>query len=85
MPYIYHILKNKLRKSALGQEKQNKRVTVEVIEEIELEIPVLNATTFDKKKQQEMSMLYNKNELALDEAVQAKNDLVGMLQKGLGR
>lgn len=85
LPYVYHILKNKLRKSALGQENQNKRVTVDVIKDIEIDVPLLDNKVFDKAKQQELTMKYDKNELALDEAMQAKKDLIEMLNKGLGR
>lgn len=85
LPYVYHILKNKLRKSALGQENQNKRVTVEVIKDIEIEIPIIDDKTFDKSKEQEIAMQYDVNELALDEAMQAKNELIEVLKKGLGR
>jgi type I restriction-modification system DNA methylase subunit len=85
LPYVYHLLKNKLRKSALGQENQNKRVTVQVIRDIDIEIPVNSDNTFDKSKQQEIAMQFDVNELALDEAMQAKNDLIEVLKKGLGR
>lgn len=85
LPYVYHILKNKLRKSALGQERQNMRVTVDVIKEIEIEIPILDNKTFDKNRQQELALQYDKQELALDEAMQAKNELIEVLKKGLSR
>lgn len=85
LPYVYHALKNKLRKSALGQERQNMRVTVDVIKEIEIEIPILDGKTFDIIKQQDIAMQYDKAELALDEAMQAKNELIETLKKGLSR
>jgi type I restriction-modification system DNA methylase subunit len=85
LPYVYHILKNKLRKSALGQEHQNKRVTVDVIKGIEIEIPIIDDKTFDKTKQQEIAIQFDKSELAFDEAMQAKNELILTLQKGLGK
>ncbi|MGA3190986.1 MAG: N-6 DNA methylase [Candidatus Bathyarchaeia archaeon] len=85
LPYVYHVLNNKLRKFALGQEKQNKRVTVRVMKDIEIEMPIMDEKTFDKKKQEEMSIQYNALELALDEAVQAKNEAIEMLKNALGR
>jgi len=85
LPYVYHVLKNKLRKSALGQKRQNMRVTVDVMKEIEIPVPILGGSRFDKQKQQEMALQYDKAELALDEAMQAKNELIETLKKGLGR
>ncbi len=85
LPYLYHTLKNKLRKSALGQTRQNMRVTVDVIKEMEIEIPIIDEKTFDDEKQQAIAMQCNKTELMLDEAIQAKNELVETLRMGLGR
>lgn len=85
LPYVYHILKNKLRKYALGQEHQNKRVTVDVIKEMDIEIPIIDERTFDIKRQQEIAMQFDKYELAFDEAMHAKDELITTLQKALGR
>lgn len=84
LPYIYHALNNKLRKFALGQEKQNKRVTVLIMKEIEIEIPILDDETFDKKRQEEMTIQFNVIESALDEAIEAKNESIELLKKVLG-
>jgi type I restriction enzyme M protein len=84
LPYIYHVLNNKLRKFALGQENQNKRVTVLVMKDIEIEIPIIDEKTFDKRKQEEMTLQFNESELALDEAIQAKNEAIEVLKKALG-
>ena len=51
LPYTYHILNRKLRPFALGQEKQNKRVTVAVMKDIEIDIPVTDGKAFDREKQ----------------------------------
>ena len=85
LPYVYHVLNSKLRKSALGQEKQNKRVTVKVMRDIEIEIPIIDDKTFDKAKQEEMTLQFNETELALDQAIQAKNETMDMLKRALGR
>ncbi len=85
LPYIYHVLNNKLRKFALGTEKQNKGVTVQIIKEVEVEMPITDENTFDKKKQEEMTMQFNTTESALDEAVQAKNESIEILKRALGR
>ena len=85
LPYLYHTLKNKLRKSALGQARQNMRVTVDVIKEIEIEIPIIDEKTFDNEKQQAIAIQCNKTESMLDEAIQARNELVETLRMGLGR
>lgn len=84
LPYVYHILNNKLRKFALGQEKQNKRVTVQIMKDIEIEMPIIDDKTFDKSKQEEIAMQSNAMELALDETIQAKNEAIEMLKNALG-
>jgi hypothetical protein len=81
LPYIYHALRNKLMKFAIGQEKQNKRVTKEVIQDIELEIPTINDKTFDFDKQKELSEQYNKKEKILQDAVDAKTSLILLLKR----
>ncbi len=85
LPYVYHILNKKLRKSALGQEKQNKRVTVQIMQDIKIEIPVLgDAKIFDRKKQEELTIYLCKSEFILDEAIKTKNELIAVLKKTLG-
>jgi hypothetical protein len=49
LPYVYHVLNNKLRKSAMGTERQSKRVTVQVIKDIKIELLVVDDKTLDKK------------------------------------
>ena len=85
LPYVYHILNKKLSKSALGREKQNKRVTVQVVRDTEIEIPILGDGTWDRKKQEDLTIQFNESEFALDEAVKIKNELITVLKKALGR
>ena len=85
LPYVYHILNKKLSKSALGQEKQNKRVTVQVMRDTEIEIPILDDGTWDRKKQEDLTTQFNESEFALDEAVKIKNELITVLKKAFGR
>jgi len=85
LPYVYHLLNRKLRKSAMGTERQNKRVTVQVMKDIEIEVPIRDDGKFDRKRQEELTFEFNAAELIFDEAVNAKNQAVEMLKKALGK
>jgi restriction endonuclease S subunit len=83
LPYVYHILKGKLRRYAVGQEGQNKRVTVGTISDIDIDIPTMYDGTIDMKVQQEIALKFSENELLLDRAMKAKDELVQILNKAL--
>ena len=85
LPYIYHILKHKLRKFAVGQEGQNKRVTVSTIRDIEIEIPIKDKEDIDFKAQAEISIKFSENEQILDDTMKAKEDLIQILNKALSK
>jgi type I restriction-modification system DNA methylase subunit len=85
LPYIYHVLKSKLRKLAIGQEKQNKRVTVDVIQGMEIEVPISRDDKLDFEKQAEIASQYENIQKKLDEAMRTKDELIILLKKGLLR
>jgi hypothetical protein len=85
LPYVYHLLRSELKKLAIGQDKQNKRVTKEVIQDMEIEIPVSKKDKLDFEKQVEITVQYEKRQKILDEARDTKEELVSLLRKGLLR
>lgn len=58
LDYVFHVLNKDLKKFALGQEGQNKRVTVNVINNVEIVIPIKKDGTFDLEKQKELAKEY---------------------------
>lgn len=82
-PYIYHKLNEILKTEALGQEKQNKRVTVLIMKDLHVEIPITENNELDKYKQEELCMRYNALESALDQAIDAKKELIQLLNKSI--
>jgi len=58
LPYVGYILSEILPKKALGQKGQNKRVTIDIINELEIKIPVKKDGTYDIEKQQDLSLKF---------------------------
>ncbi len=85
LPYIYYVLKNKLGELAAGQDKQNKRVTREIIQDMEIEVPISKNGNLDLSKQVEIAVQNEKEQKKVDEAVRIKEELVLLLKKGLLR
>ena len=56
LPYVSYVLSEILPKKALGQKGQNKRVTIDVINDLEIRIPIKKDGNLDTKKQQELAM-----------------------------
>lgn len=59
LPYIFHYLRNNLKRDAVGE--QNKRVTLEIMKDIEVPIPYINGQ-IDLEEQKEISYKYTKLE-----------------------
>lgn len=68
--YVFHYMKRHLRRKAVGE--GNKRLTVELISPVTIEIPVNKKGELDIKKQKEVSA-------RLDEIEQVRTDLNGAL------
>lgn len=56
LPYVSYVLSEILPKKALGQKGQNKRVTIDIINDLEIRIPIKKDGNLDIKKQQELAM-----------------------------
>ena len=59
VPYIYHHLRNNLKKFAVGE--QNKRVTVDIMKTVNVPIP-FSLNKIDLSKQIDVAKKYNKIE-----------------------
>ncbi len=57
LSFVFHHLKNNLKKIAVGE--QNKRVTVNIMESMKILVP-FNEETIDIKKQEEISLKYDR-------------------------
>ena len=74
LEYIYAILFNKLKQFANGE--QNKRVTVNIIKNIYIDIPLDKNNKIDIDKQKEYSKTFNKFELAKKEVISRLDKLL---------
>ena len=71
LEYVYAYLYNRIKKYAKGV--QNKRVTVDIIKNIEVEVPINNDNGFDKEQQFYFSQMF-------EQFQQSKQDIVNKLQ-----
>jgi restriction endonuclease S subunit len=60
LEYVYFYLTEKLKNYAKGN--QNKRVTVEIIKNVKIKVPITAMGEFDLQKQQEIAEKYRKIE-----------------------
>lgn len=58
LPYICYVLSEILPKKALGQKGQNKRVTIDIINNLEIKIPINKDGSYNIEKQQELSLKF---------------------------
>lgn len=71
LSYMYHYLRNNLKKAAIGE--QNKRVTIDIMNTVKIPIPYENGK-INLKKQTEISNKYNKVE-------EIKNSIIYQISK----
>lgn len=76
LEYVYAYLYNRIKKYAKGV--QNKRVTVDIIKNIEVEVPINNDNGFDKEQQFYFSQMF-------EQFQQSKQDIVNKLQITLSK
>ncbi len=74
LSYVYHYLKNNLKKIAVGE--QNKRVTVDLMKGFKIPIPY-SLNKIDTTKQKQISQKYNKIE-------EIKNGVISQINKIIG-
>jgi hypothetical protein len=72
LKYVYYYLRKRLREYAIGE--GNKRVTVDIIKKVPLQIPATSKGKFDIKKQREIALKYEKIRVA-------KEDLLNTFQE----
>ncbi len=74
MPYIAYILSEILPKKALGQKGQNKRVTIDIINGLEIKIPIKKDGSYDVEKQQDLALRFQSIEEAKNKVEKRKKE-----------
>ena len=75
LKYMYYILKQNLKEFAIGN--MNKRLTKDIMQKLEIKVPIQHNWSFDFKKQEEISKKYETMEVikqqVLEKLEQIKN------------
>lgn len=74
LPYISYILSEILPKKALGQKGQNKRVTIDIINNLEIKIPIKKDGKYDIKKQMDLALKFQTIEEAKNKIEKRKQE-----------
>ena len=81
--YVYHLLRLRLKREAIGQRKQNRRVTVDLMRGLELSFPVTDKGDLDKARQVGIVGQFDELEAASNEAISAQRKLREVLESNL--
>ena len=75
LSYVFHYLKNNLKKNAVGE--QNKRVTVDIMKRVKIPIP-FKFNEEDLSRQKAISQKYNKIERIKSGAISQISEIIGI-------